>query len=119
MTKTPHEMITGEKPDVKRLRSFGCACYARAPNHLRHKLSDKARRSVFVGYGSDLGQAGWRVLDVKTRRIYVSRDESLFPARKAKDQATNETCWPSRLLRARNGQLHQTGEWVKTRTWMI
>ena len=41
--KTPVEALTGEKPNVGNLHSFGCIAYAHIPKDERHKLDPKAR----------------------------------------------------------------------------
>ena len=82
---TPFEALTREKPDLSNLKVFGCAGYAKVPDALRHKWSPKARKVVFLGLDSE--KIGFRILDVNTRRIFVSRnvtfDEKLLPAKKA------------------------------------
>lgn len=70
--KSPYEKLTGNKPNVKYFRVFGCVCYVFVPNHLRHKMDKKAVRCVFVGY--DLEKKGWRCMEPNTGRIYVSRN---------------------------------------------
>lgn len=85
MTMTPYESLYGKKPDLSNLRVFGCAAYVRVPNDMRHKWSDKARKCIYLGV--DAEKVGHKVMDAKTRRVFVARDvvfdESLLPARKA------------------------------------
>ncbi len=60
--KTPHELFTGFKPDVSRLRTFGCPCFTREyPSNL--KMWDaRSRPSIFVGYGEDSNSPNtWKV----------------------------------------------------------
>jgi len=82
---TPYEAVYQVKPNLRHLRVFGCATYARILDHARHKLQDKATKCILLGYSDT--QRGYRLLDAQTRRIIVSRDvifdETLFPARKA------------------------------------
>jgi hypothetical protein len=51
--KTPFEALTGQKPNVKHLRVFGCEAYAHVPKDERKKLDSKARKCVFLGYGTE------------------------------------------------------------------
>ena len=48
--QTPYEIWFGTKPDLSKLRVFGCTAYALIPENKRHKLSDRAIKSVFLGY---------------------------------------------------------------------
>ena len=87
MATTPYEALHGSKPDLSNIKIFGCAAYAKVPEDLRHKWSSKARKCVFLGF--DQEKIGYRVLDTKTRRAFVSRnvvfDENLLPAKRALD----------------------------------
>jgi hypothetical protein len=47
---TPFEAITGKKPDISRMRVFGCGAYVYIPPTRRHnKLSPKSELMVFLG----------------------------------------------------------------------
>ena len=85
MTMTPYESLYGKKPDLSNLRVVGCAAYVRIPSDMRHKWTDKARKCIYLGV--DAEKIGHKVMDAKTRRVFVARDvvfdESLLPARKA------------------------------------
>ena len=50
---TPLEALTGEKPNVEHLKTFGCAAYAHVPKDERQKLDSKSRKCIFLGYGTD------------------------------------------------------------------
>ena len=78
---TPYQAWTGEKPRVSHLRVFGCAAYAHVPKDERQKLDPKARKCIFLGYGTET--KGYRLYDPERRRVFHSRDV-LF----------NETCKP-------------------------
>ncbi|KAI5333988.1 hypothetical protein L3X38_024121 [Prunus dulcis] len=69
--KTPFEAFTGRKPGIKHLKVFGCICYIHVPSPLRQKFDDKARKGVFVGYGSC--EKGYRVYDLQSKKIVLSR----------------------------------------------
>jgi len=67
---TPFEAWTGEKPNIKHLRIFGCAAYAHVPKDERQKLDPKARKCVFLGYGTET--KGYRLYDPKCARVLYS-----------------------------------------------
>jgi transposase InsO family protein len=69
---TPYEAWTGEKPNVKHLRVFGCLGYVHIPKDARQKLDSKARKCVFLGYGTET--KGYRLYDPKHTRVLRSRD---------------------------------------------
>ena len=50
---TPIEAWTGEKPKVEHLRAFGCVTCAHIAKDERHKLDSKARKCIFLGYGTE------------------------------------------------------------------
>jgi len=76
---TPAELWYGVKPDVSKLRVFGCKAYAWVPGQLRKKLDSKSRKTVMVGYV----QNGYRLWDVELRKTIIARDvkfdEECFP----------------------------------------
>jgi hypothetical protein len=47
---TPEEAWSRNKPDVSRLRIFGCKAFVHIPDKLRSKLSAKSLMCTFVGY---------------------------------------------------------------------
>src|SRR4051812_4242085 len=51
--------------------------------HIKHKFDEHARPEIFVGYPH--GQKGYRIYDIPSKTIYVSRDvifhETVFPFR--------------------------------------
>ena len=69
--KTPVEACSGIKPSVSHSKIFGCICYAHVPDEKRTKLDEKSQKCVFLGY-SDVTK-GYRLLDVKTNKLVVSR----------------------------------------------
>jgi hypothetical protein len=71
--KTPLELWCGQKPDVSKLRVFGCTAYCHVPDEERKKLEPKARKCVFIGY-NEL-KKGYRVMTVCSQlRVRCSRD---------------------------------------------
>ena len=69
---TPFEALTGEKPDVKHLRAFGCTAYAHVAKDERHKLDSKTRKCIFLGYGTET--KGYRLYEPKRAKVFYSRD---------------------------------------------
>jgi hypothetical protein len=69
--KTPFIAFIGRKPRVKHLKVFGCICYTHVPSSLRQKFDGKAKKGVFVGFGSC--EKGYRVYDLKSEKIVLSR----------------------------------------------
>ena len=47
---TPEEAWSGNKPDISRLRVFGCKAFVHIPDKLRGKLSAKSLVCTFIGY---------------------------------------------------------------------
>ncbi|CAI7808306.1 unnamed protein product [Closterium sp. NIES-53] len=80
---TPFEAWTGTKPNLSRLRTFGCLCYYHVPDPLRHKLQPKARAAIYLGIAAN--ERAWRVWDSGERRVVTSRDvvfdEYKFPTK--------------------------------------
>ena len=63
---------------------FGCEAYAHIPKDERRKLDSKARKCIFMGYGTET--KGYRLYDVNRARVIHSRDvlfdESTFRVEK-------------------------------------
>ncbi|CAI8606732.1 unnamed protein product [Vicia faba] len=95
--KSPYEILHGHAPCYTHLRVFGSLCFARNQHTNGDKFATRSRRCVFVGY--PYGQKGWRVYDLESRELFVSRDvifsENQFPfheIEKQKDDVrTNRT----------------------------
>ena len=70
--KTPFEAWTGQKPNVKHLRVFGCEAYAHVPKDERKKPDSKARKRILLGYGTET--KGYRLYNPNRARVFHSRD---------------------------------------------
>lgn len=78
---SPYEKLTKKKPDYGFLKTFGCRCYVSTLPKDRNKFTARATSSVFIGYPS--GYKGYKVLDLETRSVSISRNvifhETDFP----------------------------------------
>ncbi|KAL4340682.1 hypothetical protein GQ457_08G019310 [Hibiscus cannabinus] len=70
--KTPFEAWFDATPSIGHLRVFGCVCYMHVPEVKRDKLDGRATVGVFMGYSSN--SKGYRVYDLKTKKILVGRN---------------------------------------------
>ncbi|KAJ9554960.1 hypothetical protein OSB04_009574 [Centaurea solstitialis] len=78
--KTPFELLYSEPPSFSHLRVFGCLAYATNVK-ISHKFDARAIAALFIGY--PLGQKGYKLFDLRTKKIFISRDvkfhETIFP----------------------------------------
>ena len=79
--KTPYEMLFKQPPSYCHIRIFGCLYFISTLSHNRHKFVPRARKCVFLG--NPHGIKGYKVLDLESNSIHVSRDvvfyETIFP----------------------------------------
>jgi hypothetical protein len=89
---TPYEAITKTKPDISRLRVFGCGAYVYLHKDVRkNKLAPKSELMIHLGEAE--GQKGWRFMRPTNRLFFAPNalfDELLFP--KCKDKCRTTTC---------------------------
>ncbi|KAL8154536.1 hypothetical protein AgCh_000052 [Apium graveolens] len=78
---SPYEKLFEESPSLDYLRVFGCLCFVSTLEHDRTKFDPRATQHVFLGYPP--GQKGYKVLNLQTLQISISRDvvfyEQHFP----------------------------------------
>lgn len=67
---TPFEKWFGQKPDVSKLRIFGCTAYAHVPKEKRKKLDVRSQPFLFIGYSNN----GYRLWNASERKVEISRD---------------------------------------------
>jgi hypothetical protein len=86
--KSPYEALFKITPPYSHLKVFGSLCYAATLSHNRHKFAPRSRECLMLGY--PFGTKGYRLLDLKTHQIFVSRDvifhETIFPFYQHKPQ---------------------------------
>ena len=79
--RTPYEALHKQKPDISRLRVFGCGAYVHIHEDVRkNKLSPKSELMIHLGEAA--GQKGWRFMRSSNRLFFAATalfDELLYP----------------------------------------
>ncbi|KAF7802733.1 putative mitochondrial protein [Senna tora] len=90
--RKPYEILHKKLPYYSLLRVFGCLCYATNLDPNKKKFDERAKRCVFVGYAS--GYKGFKLYDLDSKRMFVSRDvkfyEKEFPLKSVIDKCSAE-----------------------------
>lgn len=81
-TKTPQQVWSGKKPNLKYVRVFWCTVYMKVPDVHTRKLDNRSR--VVINLGKEAGTKAYRLFDPATRSVLVSRDVT-FDERKSWD----------------------------------
>lgn len=70
--KSPEEMFSKKKPNLKYMRIFGSTAMVHIPKEKRKKFDPKSVKHVFVGYCEN--SKAYRLYNVKKRCFSISRD---------------------------------------------
>ena len=70
--KTPEEMYTRKKPEVRHLKIFGCLVYVHITKEKRTKLDPSGKKGIFVGY-CEVSKS-FRIYILGFHHIKISRD---------------------------------------------
>lgn len=93
--KSPYELVYNRKPSLAHLRVIGCLAFA---TNLKKgdKFAPKAKKSILLGYA--VSQKGYKLLDLETKVIFISRDvifhEKVFPFQEASLEDTTDSIFP-------------------------
>ena len=72
----PHKCFYGKKLDVSNFKVFGCTAYAHILKEQRKKWDVKSVKCIFIG--CSVHSKGYRLWDLKAKRIHISRDVILL-----------------------------------------
>jgi Reverse transcriptase (RNA-dependent DNA polymerase) len=67
LSKSPYEALTGQRPDLSALRTFGCRVWVRPPGGRDRKVITNARKGRFLGYARSMNICIY--LDEKTLEV--------------------------------------------------
>ncbi|KAH0773131.1 hypothetical protein KY290_010268 [Solanum tuberosum] len=73
--KSPYELFYHKSPSLAHIKVIGCLVFA---TNLRRndKFAPKANKAVFLGYA--VSQKGYKLLDIESKLVFVSRDVLFF-----------------------------------------
>ena len=73
---SPYAKLYNKDPDISHIRAFGCLCFVSTLKQGRNKFHPRATPHIFLGYS--FTQKGYKVLNLSTHKIHVSRDAKFF-----------------------------------------
>lgn len=103
VNKTPYELWYKQKPDLSKIRVFGCDAFACVPKQKRSKFEPSGAKMVMVGY--DVG-GGYRLFDPESHKIVAARnvvfneEHSITVTDSPQSELTQQT--PNKTLQSRN-----------------
>jgi len=74
--KTPYEILYKVKPTYDNVKVFGCLCYVHQRLRKKDKFDSCSKKCILLGY--PFGKKGWKVYDMESGEICVSRDVVFF-----------------------------------------
>lgn len=77
---TPEELWSNKKIGQQMLRVFGCKAMAYIPSEKRSKFDPTSKQCIFIGYCTT--SKGYRLYDIESQKILVSRDVKFFENQK-------------------------------------
>lgn len=98
--RSPEEIYSSRRPDLKCLRVFGCPALAHIPKEKRRKLDTKSVECIMMGY-SDVSKA-YRLFNPENCKIIISRDVVFLEGRKVNVNKEEDFYFPE-LLQNYNG----------------
>lgn len=98
--KSPEEIWSGRRPNLKFLRVFGCPALVHIPRERRSKLDPKSIEGIMIGY-SDVSKA-YRVFNPIDGKIIISRDVVCLEQSKVKVQNSINSIYFTDLLSQEN-----------------
>ncbi|KAJ9550636.1 hypothetical protein OSB04_014681 [Centaurea solstitialis] len=90
---SPFLSLFNKQPNYHKLRSFGCLCYPWLRPYSPHKLHQRSRPCIFVGYSPT--QSAYYAIDPTTYKPFTSRHvvfvENIFPFQQLTSSAISNT----------------------------
>lgn len=74
--KTSNDVLFNKPPSYEELRVFGCLCYAYNTHVHRGKIYSRSRKCLMIG--DPYGQKAYKLYDLTSHKIFVSRDVIFF-----------------------------------------
>ena len=76
--KSLYELLYQRKPFYSHLKNFGCLCFPTTLKTHKDKFEPRAVPHIFIGY--PFNTKGYKVLNLATKRIHMSRDVLFYEA---------------------------------------